>query len=441
MAIQKLEITGFRSLKHVTWRPGPLNLLVGPNGGGKSNVLRCLELISTVAGGGLQDSIEQSGGVVPILWDRKARSIGWRLHFDLAKEGWTKIEDRMVYEFELAQLRPQSSAYEIKKDTLGNWCKFDAKEAASPYWIFNRDTKEAYFYDQQAGNLVPLEEENSDNPDGYDANESLLAQIGDIRNRIPALTRRVIEDWNIHHDVHAQRGSAMRSPATTQYSKRLAPDGRNLATVLHTLYTDDREFRSQINNGMKAGFGSEFERIEIQPVSAGQVQLAVQWNSSSSLHAGSDLSDGTLRFLFLLTVLCNPEPGAVIAVDEPEIGLNPSMLPIIAEYAAAAAERTQVILTSHSPEFLDAFSEMSPHVTLCHWEEGQTHLYPLEPDALAEWLERYRLGQLFTQGELETLAQSPVDKLDDFEARFKDLPSEDDALSQLPDHPGESVDG
>src|SRR5207253_5466691 len=137
--------------------------------------------------------------------------------------------------------------------------------------------------------------------------------------------------------------------APTQYVKLVDPDGGNLASVLHTLCETDQEFERQIAEGMRAGFGAQFMKLRFPPAAAQQIQLAVQWRSSKEPHAGQDLSDGTLRFLFLLTVLASPEPATLIAIDEPETGLHPSMLPIIAEYAVEAAERTQVIMTSHSP--------------------------------------------------------------------------------------------
>ena len=432
MAIQELQVQGFRSLRDVKWQPGRLNLLVGPNGGGKSNVLRCLELISHAARGELQSTLAEGGGMVPLLWDHQPGSYGWKVRIDPVDQPRDPIKDAITYEVELVQVG-RGSAYEFHKDSLGNWHKYDQGLEKSPYWIFNRDPRGAYLFDQSQRKLVTIEEQTSDNPDGYDENESLLSHIGDMRNRIPSLVRRVIEGWGIYHDVHAERGSLMRRPATTQFTKRLAPDGGNLATVLHTLYTGDKEFRGLIDEGMRAGFGQEYDQLVFQPAAAQQIQLAIQWRSSKEPHAGADLSDGTLRFLLLLTVLSHPEPGALIAIDEPEVGLHPSMLAIIADYANAAAERTQLVLTTHSPDFLDAFSDLSPRVTLCHWEDGQTNLYPLDEKTLAKWLERYRLGHLFTRGELEALALPPVEPLVDIHKRFAGLPSEDDAMADLKD--------
>jgi len=422
MAIQKLEIQGYRSFREIAWHPGKLNLLVGPNGAGKSNLLRLLELISDVAKGKLAASINDPaiGGIVPLLWDHQARMVGWKLRMDPVDPGRDPIQDALTFEFELEHLR-RTSSYQISKDSLGNWVGFEEGLKNSPLWIYTRDSRRAMVYDTQVRNLVPF-------PDP-DQNESLLPQVSEPRtNPIPSHTKRYLDAWRIYHDVHVERGSPMRLPATTQYVKLVATDGSNLTSVLHTLYTSDWDFKHQINEGMRAGFGDQFEELVFQPVAAQQVQLAVKWRTSKQAHAGQDLSDGTLRFLFLLTVLASPEPASLIAIDEPEVGLHPGMLPIIAEYAAAAADRTQVIMTSHSPVFLDAFSSVSPQVTLLHWEEGQTLLYDLTADTMEKWLAQYRLGQLFTSGDLEALAMPPVEQIPDLSERLKDLPSEDAAL-------------
>jgi predicted ATPase len=417
MGIQRLEISGYRSFRDVVWQPGALNLVVGPNGSGKSNLLRLLELISNVARGRLSSALKESGGIIPLLRDHQSAAVRWRLRLDPVDRGRDRVNDALTQEFKLEQV-PGTSSYQICQDSLGNWVKYERGLVKSPYWIYQRDERRAMVYDQQAGNLVPF-----DNPD---SDESLLAQISDPRtNPIPTHTKRFLEGWRIYHDVHVERGSAMRSPATTQFAKLVERDGSNLVSVLHTLYTTDSAFEERINEGMRAGFGEEFEKLVFQPAAAQQIQLAVRWRSSKTAHAGQDLSDGTLRFLFLLTALASPEPATLIAIDEPETGLHPSMLPIVAEYAAEAAQRTQVILTSHSPVFLDALSQTAPYVTLLHWEEGESQIFTLEGEAFQAWLNRYRLGELFTSGELEALALPDVESVPDLADRLKGLPPED----------------
>lgn len=369
------------------------------------------------------------------MWDHQSRTLGWKLRIDPVDVGRDTVEDALTCEFEMEHLRGTSS-YQISKDNLGNWVKFERNQEKSPYWIYTRDARRAMVYDQQARNLVRFKPQEKDvlvdwGFDEVDPNESMLSQISDPRtNPIPTHTKRFLEDWRVYHDVHAERGSSMRLPATTQRAMLIAPDGGNLPSVLHTLYSGNREFKRQIDEGMRAGFGDQFEELVFQPAAAQQIQLAIQWRSSKQPHAGQDLSDGTLRFLFLLTVLASPEPASLIAIDEPEVGLHPSMLPIIAEYAAAA-ERTQVVMASHSPIFLDAFSRVSPQVTLLHWENGETQLFPLNAEMMNRWLDRYRLGQLFTNGDLEALTMNPVDPVPELSERLKAVFSEgENALSQ-----------
>jgi predicted ATPase len=129
----------------------------------------------------------------------------------------------------------------------------------------------------------------------------------------------------------------------------------------------------------------------------------VRWRSLQREQSAADLSDGTLRFLFLLTVFANPTPPALIAIDEPETGLHPAMLPIVAEYARDAAQRTQVILTTHSPELLDAFGEHSAATTVVEWKKGETNLRVLAGDRLNYWLKKYSMGELYRSKELETM--------------------------------------
>jgi predicted ATPase len=417
MAIQELKVHGYRSFRDVCWQPGKLNLLVGPNASGKSNLLRLLELIGEAAKGQLANAMKTTG-IVPLLRDYQSTSLDWTIHVAPVDIEGEVLADGLTSECRLEHLR-NTSSYQIALDTLGLWSKDDSLPV---FWVYRRDLRAAMVFDRQATKLAPF-------PDP-DPSEILLPQISDPRtNPIPAVAQRIFKQWRIYHDLHVERGSPMRLPATTQVAKLVEADGSNLVSVLHTLYTGNRDFKRQIDEGMQAGFGDQFEELVFQPAAAQQIQLAIQWKSSKRPHAGQDLSDGTLRFLFLLTVLASPEPATLVAIDEPEVGLHPSMLPIIAEYAADAASRTQVIMTSHSPVFLDAFSKVGPQVTLLHWENGETHFFPLAAEAMAKWLEEYRLGQLFTSGDLEGLAHPPVEAVPELAERAKSLPREDEAVA------------
>ncbi len=112
------------------------------------------------------------------------------------------------------------------------------------------------------------------------------------------------------------------------------------------------------------------------------------------------LSDGTLRYLCLLAILCDPTPPPLICIEEPELGLHPDILPKVADLLVEASTRTQLIVTTHSDILVDAMTERPEVVLVCEKHEGQTQIKRLSSDDLAVWLEKYRLGELWTRGEL-----------------------------------------
>ncbi|HQX54044.1 MAG TPA: AAA family ATPase, partial [Planctomycetaceae bacterium] len=112
------------------------------------------------------------------------------------------------------------------------------------------------------------------------------------------------------------------------------------------------------------------------------------------------LSDGTLRYLCLLAILCDPTPPPLICIEEPELGLHPDILPNLADLLIAASERTQLVITTHSDILVDAMTERPDAVVVCEKHDGKTEMNRLSPEALAVWLEKYRLGQLWIDGQL-----------------------------------------
>jgi predicted ATPase len=173
--------------------------------------------------------------------------------------------------------------------------------------------------------------------------------------------------------------------------------------VLHTLYTNDRDFKRTINDAMRAAYGSDYDELIFPPAADQRVQMRVRWKTLRREQSTFELSDGTIRFLFLLTVLSSPDLAPLIAIDEPETGLHPSMLPIIAEHSVEASEKSQVVFTTHSAEFLNAFRGARPTVTVTKWEEGETKLTTISGQSLDYWLKDYSLGMLFRSGQLEEM--------------------------------------
>ena len=399
MKILNLDVEGFRSLKSISnWRPKNLNILIGPNGSGKSNLLRALELLAASAQGGLAKLVQSCGGIEPLVWDGEGGTIRFKVKCSPTDSSRNEGEDALTYELKLERIG-KSGEFRIGYEMLGNYRKVDQGINSKPFKFLERQGLHAKIFDEHQHALAAPEE-------NVPTLETLLSLAADpfTQNRLLPPFRTQMSSWSVYHDFHTNRDAAVRLPAVTRHEKRVQPDGQNLIPVLHTLYTSDREFKKEINAAMRAAFGDDFEELVFAPASDQRIQLRVRWKSLDREQSAADLSDGTLRFLFLLTVLSSPDPAPLIAIDEPETGLHPSMLPIVAEYAADAAKRAQVILTTHSPQFLDAFGKNVPTTTVVKWDDGKTELKMISGEELEKWLEEYSLGELHKSGELEAMA-------------------------------------
>jgi predicted ATPase len=376
MRIHELEVKGFRSLRHINWAPGRLNVVIGANGSGKSNILRSLEFIKIAAEGGLPQEILDNGGITQTLWDESGNELFWRL----------KTVEAFEYQLQIQKLG-WANDFQIIQETLATDDGFHIARYPNRASMRNDEGEEiAVSMNRIASTQTLL---------------SLSTSIGDLTT---FYFREILSGWSISHDMRVDRSALIRQAAVARVESYVSADGQNLIPVLHTLYTGNREFKRATDAAMRAAFGADYEEIVFPPAADQRVQLRVRWRSLKTEQSAFNLSDGTLRFLLLVAILANPKTGNLIAIDEPETGLHPGMFPIIAELAMEAAERTQVIFTTHSPQFLDAFRDQPPTTTVAEWVDGETHLSVLDGDELQRWLKEYSLGALFRSGELEAMA-------------------------------------
>ena len=162
-----------------------------------------------------------------------------------------------------------------------------------------------------------------------------------------------------------------------------------------------RRFGRRVKPELLESLNKLFEGIEDLhlTIDGGNVLLFLEEQGGREIPA-TRLSDGTLRYLCLLAILLHPEPPPLIALEEPELGLHPDIIPHVAELLMRASERTQLMVTTHSRMLVDALSTDPSSVIVCEKINGESHFERLNPEALALWLERYSLGQLWSMGEL-----------------------------------------
>ena len=379
MYVQSLKISGFTSFKNVVWKPERLNVLIGPNGSGKSNLLRALELIRASAAGNLRDFVLGKGGLPRFLWGESAQQIAFEIDI-----GSDQPSEQHAYLFTLAPV-PQSASFRVVSEALG----FEGP--STPFRVLDRDADGLTVY-KGDNELV------GDPVERLSETETALSMVSALWiHPLPYVLQQQLRTWAIYQNLHVDEDAAIRRSAVARKETCISYNGQILIPVLKTLYEGD--FKDAIDSGMSAAFPDDFEELLFRSTEPNRVQLYVRRKHGKREDSAADLSDGTIRFLLLLAILATPDPPPLIAIDEPESGLHPSMLPIIAEFAAAAATRTQVILSTHSPQMLDAFGEALPATTIFNWAGDHTELKTIGGSELKKWVEEYSLGRFIFSGE------------------------------------------
>jgi|HubBroStandDraft_1064217.scaffolds.fasta_scaffold50649_1 predicted ATPase len=373
MYVQSLKISGFTSFKDVTWKPERLNVLIGPNRSGKSNLLRALELIRASAAGNLRDFVLGKGGLPRLLWGGLAQQVEFEIGTAIAPD---------TYRFSLGPM-PQSASFRVEAESLS------FSDQSAPVFFRDGDVLTVGAPDNAlaVGPAKRLPE-----------TETYLSLLSALwTDPVPYMFQQQLRAWTIHQNLHVDEDAPIRRSAVVRKETRISYNGQNLIPVLTTLYEGD--FKDAIDNGMSAAFPDDYKELIFRETEPNRIHLYIRRKHGHREDSAADLSDGTLRFLLLLTILATPDPPPLIAIDEPEAGLHPSMLPIVAETAAAAATRTQVILSTHSPEMLDAFGDTVPAATIFEWAGDRTELKTVHGDELRKWVEEYSLSRFIFSGE------------------------------------------
>jgi len=393
--IYNLEVTGFRSLRKVEWHPGTLNVVIGQNASGKSNLLKCLQLIAAATNGRLREYVDSHRGIGSMLWGGQDRYLtietltdvetatGRRLHYILELRRVDKTLDYRIAE-----------KYQVVDKRGGTESEYDRDHEIVGLDSINLSDNTMAGFERAAGSP-----------------ETLLstAKSPFVSEQHLRAAQETLSSFLILDDFHTDSNAALRQPVTSRLETQLDQNGQNLPEVLHSLYETDYEFKDRIDAGMSAVFGDAYKELAFPPAAEQQIQLGVRWSALQRPEIAANLSDGTLRFLFIITALSLPNPPVIIAIDEPETGLHPTMMRVIAEYAADAALRSQIIFTTHSTAFLDAFSKDDPPtVTVAEIQNGETTLKVVDPDLLAHWLSDYSLGTLYRSKELEQMDAAPA---------------------------------
>jgi predicted ATPase len=174
-------------------------------------------------------------------------------------------------------------------------------------------------------------------------------------------------------------------------------DGRNLGVVVSDLLNQPPTKKRILKELQR--FYSPVEDITTK-VYANTVETSLHERGLTQPIPSIRLSDGTLRYLALLTILCHPSPPPLVCIEDPEVGLHPDILPRLGDLLIEASQRMQLIVTTHSDILVSALSEVPEAVVVCERDDEGTHLRRLDAASLEEWLKKYSLGELWVTGEI-----------------------------------------
>lgn len=396
--IKSLHLSGFLSFapdsEPVELRN--LNVLIGPNGSGKSNLIEAFELLHATPTA-FADAIGDGGGAEEWVWKGKGKTVEAAIEAVLGPAPSTTRDLRYRLAF-----RPRAHRLEIVDEVF---------EEATPR---ARNAKDVFFFYRFQGGHPSINTRKpgtvarQSTPAGYSPrrierqnlrpDESVLSQRKepDLYPEVAWLGQQfssiqTFREWSFG------RYAALRKPQpATLPSDVLTADALNLGMVLNEL--EHRGHAPEFNRALKRFF-PRFERMSTRVI-GGTVQFYLHESGLGSPIPATRISDGTIRFLALLATLLNPSPPPIVCIEEPELGLHPDALLLIAELLVAASDRMQLIVTTHSDVLVSALTEHAESVLLCERIAGATAIRRVESEKIQHWLDRYRLGDLWRIGEL-----------------------------------------
>lgn len=358
---------------------GSLNMLIGPNGSGKSNLIEAVALLRA-APQDLRTAISRDGGgVTEWIWKGAPKA-----QADI-EAVFTNHKSPLRH---LISFRAENQSFRLMNEVV--------EEEKS---ILAGNNEPNFFYRWENGNPVVNQggQRRKLVRETVEADKSILAQRRDPET-YPELSylANAYEKVRIYREWTFGRNSIFRAPQKADArNDRLEEDFSNLGLFLNRLRRDPKAKKSIL-----AALADLYEGLSDFDVSVEGGTVQVFFTEGDFTIPATRLSDGTLRYLCLLAILCDPTPPPLICIEEPELGLHPDILPKVADLLIAASERTQLIVTTHSDILVDAMTERPEAILICEKHEGQTEMRRLDSQKLAVWLEDYRLGELWTRGEL-----------------------------------------
>jgi predicted ATPase len=378
-----VAISNYRSLRDLVVPLKNLNVMTGSNGSGKSNLYRALRLLADTAQGRVVSSIAREGGIQSTLWagpesisaavkrgdypvqgTRRKHPVNLRLGFS---------GDEYGYLIDLGLPPPGQSAFSL-----------DPQIKRECIWHGHILRPGAMLVDRQGPLIRIRREDNSWSivTDCLSNFDSIMTHVSDPRNAPEMLTlRESIRNWRFYDQFRTDADSPVRSPQVGTWTPILGNDGSDLAAAIQTI----REIGA--DDLLRAAVEDAFPGSQVSVEKTdGRFTLTMSQHGLLRPLGTAELSDGTLRYVLWIAALLTPRPPAVMVLNEPETSLHPDLLGALGRLIARAAERTQIIVVTHSKLLISALSEQSDcNSIMLEKTFGQTVISGMEKMSAPDW--------------------------------------------------------
>jgi predicted ATPase len=378
-SINRIQISGFRRLRSLDLQMRPFMVLIGANGVGKTSLLDAFTLLSASASGNLNKTLSNFGGIANILTRGKSEDLSFLVEMD--------VPDYQPLKYEL-HLAPKGNGYTISKEILSQ--EKDGYSGAGPYRHI--DASDGDFRYSKPGEKGFFSPDWEINP-----TETALSQVPKMY-RQPEELRRILATATQYHVLDVGPRAPVKMPQQMKPATLPGPDGEDLVPYLYSLRETDRNRFDVIIDSLKAAF-PDFEEISFPPVAAGMLAMTWKDRKFSKPMFMNELSEGTLRFLWLVSLLQSPNLSTVTMIDEPEVSLHPELLSLLADLMREASQRTQLIIATHSDRFI-RFLKPEEVIVMDVDESGCTSAIRADQLDLDHWLNEYSLDEVWQMGRM-----------------------------------------
>lgn len=348
--ITKIAIQGYKSIKAQVVDLAPINIIIGGNGVGKSNLISVFSLIRNLYERTLQDYVIKKGGADSFLYFGKKQTKEIDIEFYFG----TATQDTNRFIVSLAESQDRLYIKALKTGFFSNKWHFQQIESAKA---------ESSFKDINSGQAYWV--------------------------------NGLLKEFEVYHFHDTGDDSPMKGNCNINDNKYLKKDGSNIAAFLFYLKEMQPKHFNRLERTVQS-IAPFFEKFELSPNRLNPNQIQLEWKevgAPDSYFNAYHLSDGTLRFICLATLLTQPKPPKTIIIDEPELGLHPVAINKLAGLIRKASKDVQIIISSQSVNFVDNFNAQD--IIVADRENKETVFKRLNEVELKSWLEDYSLGEVW----------------------------------------------